>query len=476
MSQTDANSQADNEPVTRVALSIFLILAGSFFSPVLIHSSTIAIPQLSAELGLTATQASWYTLLTVLGNLFLVIPAGKMGDIYGRRRIFSLGLAISASGCLVAGFSYDPALTLAARLVMGMGMAFIWSNALALITTIPKPSQRARVMGFYTAIAYMGMVSGPILGGFIVEHMAWRFVFHIPGTILMGLALLGFFGLNWEHYGDRSMRLGFTDTTIYLIAIAVFGSASFVTNNAIQVGLVVSGLALLLLFGASQTKRKDPLIQVKLFTESLPFTTLAVTHMATYFCLFAIPFTFTVYLTYVKGLGAQTVGWIIMVQALATVVVSSMTGSFNRALGERNLMIVGAILVALMVISIALIQADSPLYMSVLVLAALGAGVGLLDPTLFHRALSMAPPAYLGGASSLMTGLRTLGSVSGMTLISTLIARRLPGVEINASHQQELMTVFKEFYLISGGTLCCAMLFLIVILIRRHPNNRSNQD
>jgi len=204
------------QPISRVTLSLYVILIGTFIAPLLMHSSTLAVPAIAYELRLDAQTLSWFTLLNVLGNACFVLPAGKLADIYGRRRLFCYGLLVAGIACLFGGFAQNEWMVLTGRFLQGIGGAAIFGSAIALVSSIPPKEQKARVMGIYVAIAYSGIVAGPLFGGVVIKHLDWRWVFYMPAIVLLATAVIGFWFLKWERYGDRNSRLRFLDVSLYM--------------------------------------------------------------------------------------------------------------------------------------------------------------------------------------------------------------------------------------------------------------------
>ena len=150
------------QPITRIGLSMVVILVGSFIAPLLLHSSTLAIPIIATELRLTADMISLFTLLNVLGNALLILPAGKFADIYGRRKLYCVGVFIAMAACFFSATAGNAFILLLGRFLQGAGGAFIFASSLALVNSIPPEDQKAKLMGIYIAVAYLGVVVGPL--------------------------------------------------------------------------------------------------------------------------------------------------------------------------------------------------------------------------------------------------------------------------------------------------------------------------
>ena len=471
-SETQASQQTAEQPpaITNPKLSIFVILAGSFLAPVMFHSTIIAIPALSQDLQISATQVSWYTYLITLGNLLLVIPGGKVGDIYGHKRFFCTGILLTALGCLAGAMAINAEMLLAARFFMGLGMAFVWSNALALVNSIPPKKDRPKIMGIYSAIAYTGMVSGPILGGIIIQLFDWRAVFIIPGLALFAVAMTGLVFLKWEHYGDRAMKLNFAHTALYVIAVACLGSLLLIDSREIERIVLIVGIAISALFLWIQSRSDDPLLQTRLFTQSLPFTALAFGYAATYVTVFCIPFSLTLLLSFDLGMSEHVIGWVIMTQAGAVVAASLLSGSVAYRFSGVQLILSGALINCLGVLMLSRVGSGAEIWFIVLSLILLGSGIGVMEPSLNRIALTLAPSKYMGSAAAVMTSMRILGGAIGMGIMSTMIFLRVGSESIDQKNISQLIVLFQSFYTIGLALMVMAFLLLVFAARRRRSD------
>jgi MFS family permease len=454
-------------PINRPTLSLAVILIGSFMAPLLMHSSTLAIPAIAEELKLNAEHLSWFTLLNVLGNAMLVLPAGKLADIYGRRRIFCFGLLASGLACVIGGLATSSDILLLGRFVQGIGGAFIFGSSIALVSSIPPEDKKQQVMGIYIAICYLGIVAGPLFGGVVLQYMDWRWVFHVPAIILLATCGLGFGLLHWERFGDRDSKLRILDTSLYMLALVLIAVAVFRTNELSGQLLLASGISLFIGFCWFQSKRRDPLLQVTLFRDNLVYATLAITHFLTYCAMLSLPFTATLYLQYIKGLDPQTTGFILIVQAFATAVTSLAGGWLVRRIRVRVILIFGtSIIVAAMTI-LAFIDPNMPIWLIVFALGLIGLGIGLVDTQLLSVTMGSVPERLLGSASATLNGMRTMGGFVGIGIVSYLLGSSIGKQEITPDIYPLLMLALQNFFIIAAILTCFALLTLISGIVIR---------
>ncbi len=448
--------------ITRPHVSLAVILIGSFMAPLLVHSSTLAIPMIAADLRLDAETLSWFTLLYVLGNAMFILPAGKFADILGRRRIFCFGVSIAAVACGLGANADSANLILAARFMQGVGSAFVFGASLALVRSIPPEAQKTKVMGTYLAICYLGVVAGPLFGGVVLEYLDWRWVYSIPAIVLIVTAAVGFGFLQWERYGDRNTKVRLLDVSLYMLSLVMIAFAVFRTNEFI--GQFIMGLGVLSFVGFCwfQAKRRDPLLQVKLFRNNSVFTTLGITHFFNYCSILSLPFTVTLYLQYIKGLDPQTTGLILISQALFTSLFAPFTGWLAARIRLRIILFVGMIVICGAMLLLAMVSVESSVWLVLLSLSLLGLGVGLFDTQLMGASMASVDEQLLGSASATLHGMRTMGGFVGISVVSYLMGQSIGKQQIVPAIYPDLLLVLKQFFIFAAALNLLALLTLTI--------------
>lgn len=450
------------QTITRPNISLGVILVGSFMAPLLMHSSTLAIPAIATELRLDAEMLSWFTLLNVLGNAMFILPAGKFADVLGRRRVFCFGVAVAALACLLGANAHSADLLLAARFLQGVGAAFAFGASLALVRSIPAEAQKAKVMGIYIAICYLGVVAGPLFGGVVLDYLDWRWVYYIPALILTVTAFAGFSLLRWELYGDRNTKVRLLDTALYMLSLVMIAFAVFRTSELIGQVLMGSGILFFVGFCWFQSKRRDPLLQVNLFRHNSIFTTLGLTHFFNYCGILGLPFTVTLYLQYIKGLDPQTTGFILISQALLTTLFAPFTGWLAARIRVRLILFAGMIVICSATLLLATVDAESSVWVVLVSLSLLGWGVGLLDTQLISASMASVDERLLGSASATLNGLRTMGGFVGIGVVSYLMGQSIGKQEIVPAIYPDLLLVLQQFFTFAAMLNLLALLTLCI--------------
>lgn len=465
------NKLNQEDTISRLGLSLFVILMGSFLAPLQMHSSTLAIPAIAREMNLSAEIISWFTLAQVLTGACFVLPAGKLADRFGRRRIFTLGLLVCGLACFIGGFALNGYMVLFSRGLQGAGGSLIFAAAVALLVSVPPEDQKVRVMGIYISVAYVGMVTGPLFGGFVIEQLDWRYVFYVPGALFLMLTVLGFGFIKWERFGDRETRIRLLDLSLYVGSLLMI---AFGVYDATQVEgqlLLLAGLMAFAAFCWFQSKRRDPLLQVKLFTENRTYAILGIAHFLTYVSILALPFTLTLYLQYLKGIDAQSTGLILLVQALCTALIAPFSGKLSKFLRPRHLIFTGVTIFVVACALLASLDAGSSVSVVVLAIALIGCSVGVMDTPIVHTSISTVNEKLLGSASATMNGLRSMGGFIGMGVVSYLMGAHLGSASIEPSLYPALMSVIAQFFDFSVVISVLTLVLLVYgVLSRPRPS------
>ena len=457
----NSQAQAREEPITRIGLSLVVILAGSFLAPLLMHSTTLAIPSMALDLALTAEAVSLLTLGQVLCSACTVLPAGKLADKYGRRRVYAWGTIISGLACMLGASAHSGAALIAARCLQGVGGALIFASALALVNSIPPAAHKARVMGIYIAIAYFGIVVGPPFGGTVLALGSWRWVFLIPGVLLLVTGVVGLLGLNWERYGNRETRLRGLDTSLYVLALSLIAVSVFKMDDMIGRVMLLVGLLAFIGFCWFQAHRRDPLLQVALFRHNAVFTVMGSTYFLVYSAILALAFTLTLYLQYLLGIDALTTGWILLSQALMTALVAPASGWLSERFQVHQLLLFGTVSMVAGIACFNTLDVDQSVWMVVLGLGLVGLSVGVMDTQIINAALNSVAPKDLGSASATLNGLRTMGGFVGVGLVSFLMSQYLGEQEIVPALYPALSKMLHSYFIISTVLVSFALALVV---------------
>jgi MFS family permease len=404
----------------RQRLIIVLLLSASFMLSADFSILNIALPVVGEAVGLDVHSLPWVTTAFALPAAGLSLLFGRLGDLYGRRRIFLTGLTLLAAASLLGGVSTGPAMLLTARALQGMAAAMTAPAALSLlITTFSDERQRARVLGLNGSLLSGGFTFGALAGGTLVGVLSWRWAFliNVPVALMILVLTLIVVPPARSTEGVRLDVPGAASVTLGLLTL-VFG----ITERSLFA--VVVGLILLALFVLIERRAKAPLVAIGMLT--LPSVRWGNLAALTIFSMEAgLVFLITLYLQEVLHLGPLITGLIFGVPGLASVVAGVIAG---RIIGRRGAHIV--LLAALLV--------QGGMTLPLILLGTQATWLWLLVPALFGgffshitavvaatvTATSEVPDADKGLATGLITTSQRVAVTIGIPVLGAVMAAR----------------------------------------------------
>lgn len=449
-----------NQPADRTSQNsaLFVVCMGSGLSPLCLDSVNVAIPSMASDLQADAALISWMPTIFLLSTIALMLPFGKLADSFGRKRIYTLGLAINACASLGAFFSDCIEWIFFFRFIQGVGSAMTFGTGIAIITAVFPSDERGLPLGLNTASVYIGLTIAPALGGLITETFSWRVVFliPIPPTLLL-LTVIGCY-LKGDWRREQHSSFDWIGTLIFAgwaLAFVVGLTGLPAWPNVFSLLLAVSLLAL---FIWHQARHADPLIRVQIFRESRLFSFSLVAAALMYAATYPLAFLLSLYLQYVRGLSPLESGQIILVQAMAMAILAPFAGKLSDLIEPRVISTTGCISVAT---GFALLSQLSfhtePGYISTALLF-IGVGFGLFSAPNHNSVMSAVSRKEMGVASAAINMARVSGSLMGVSLVNLLINLRLGDSLMSQVQNGKLLSVATLALTFSLGLVICASL------------------
>jgi len=440
----------------RAALSLAVI--SSFVTPVMASAVNLALPALGADLGLTAVTLSWVQTSYLLSTAVFVLPAGRLADIHGRKRVFVWGMAVFGLASLLASLAPGAALIMTARVVQGLGSAMIFATGMAILSAAFPPGQRGRAMGVAVASIYIGLSLGPLLGGALTQHLGWRSVFAL-GAPFSALALwvaLGRLKAEWAEAAGESFDLA--GSLIYGLGLVAIIEGLALLPSPLGLGLIAVGLGLLLAFAWWEGRAPAPVFHMHLLRRNRPFALSCLAAMINYAATFAVTFLLSLYLQQVKGLSPQQAGLVLAVQPMMMALFSPLAGRLSDRVQPRIVASLGMGLTALGLSALSLLRADSGLGYITLCLVINGVGFGVFSSPNMNAIMSSVEQRYYGIASGAVASMRILGQMTSMGVATSMLAVYVGHVRLAASNQAGLLASLQAAFVIFAA-LCVAGMF-----------------
>ena len=414
------------------ALSVFLI-------PFLGSSLIIALPQIGKDFGLSAVEMTWISTGYILSAAVCLVPFGRLADIYGRKKIFRIGIMIEVIACLMAMVAPSGRFLIMLRVFQGMSGAMIWSTGIAIITSVYPLESRGKMLGINVATVYSGLSLGPVLGGFLTHQIGWRSIFFlnvILGVIIIYLVTTKLMGEWKEAEGETFDKKG---TIAYAITVVfvMYGLTILPTATGIilmGLGFVVAGY-----FIYRELHVEHPVLELRLFRRT-SFTLSNLAALISYSATFSVGFLLSLYLQYIQGFNPQTAGFVLLCQPILMAVVSPLAGRLSDRIEARFVASLGMAFTVIGLFIFIFLKMDMHIFWIVIGLISLGFGFGLFSSPNTNAIMSSVEKRFYGTASGIVSTMRSIGQVFSMGITTMIFHYYLGDSPIQPSNYPEFLT------------------------------------
>ena len=448
-------------------VTLLVTTMASFLVPYMGSSINIALPSIGREFSMDAISLSWVAASFILAAAMSLLPLGRIADLYGRRRIFAWGILTYVVSSLLSGVSPSAGALIFSRVLQGVGGAMIFSTALAILTSVFPAGERGRVLGINVASVYLGLSLGPFLGGFLTQHFGWRGIFfaNVPlGLIMIALVSLK---LKGEWTGAREERFDLAGSIIYSLALAAIMYGLSLLPGSSGAWIILVGALGLLAFLKWEGKVENPVLDINLFKRSTVFTFSNLAALINYSATFAVGFLLSLYLQYVKGLGPQHAGLILVFQPLVQAIFSPLAGRLSDRIEPRIVASLGMALTVVGLILFTLLTPDTSMGFIIATQILLGLGFAFFSSPNTNAIMSSVDKRLFGVASAVLGTMRLTGQMLSMGIVMMVFAGKMGKEPIASGNSLLFLGSAREAFLIFA-CLCLAGTFASLARGRLH--------
>ncbi len=391
----------------------------------------VAVPTLAVSLHASNDQLQWFSAIYTLVLAAFLLPAGTLGDRFGRKKLLLIALAVFGVASALCAFAGSPDMLIAGRALLGLGAAFMMPLSMGVLPTLfPEAKERSRAITIWVTSTALGLPLGPILGGWLLDHFWWGSVFliNVP-LVAIGLVAVALFVPETSSGSTRRLDvLGAVLSSVGLLALTYgfIEAGSRGWGDPLVIGSILAGVLLLAAFLFWQKRSANPLIDLGLFRDSrFTFgTTLAV--LAS-FALFGLMFTLPQYFQAVLGSDALGTGVRLLPMIGGLLVGTRLTGMIVEHAGRRTVLIIGCLLLSGSIGAGALTSLGTGYGLSAIWIVGVGLGIGFVLPTSMAIATDALDPAHAGSGSALLQALRQVGGTIGIAVLGTVLSAAYRG-------------------------------------------------
>ncbi len=436
---------SDNPPIKLILLITTLT---AFMTAFMGSSINIALPIIGIELKANAILLSWISTAYLVSTAALLLPVGKLTDIYGRTKFLKWGIILFTLGSLLCGLSFSTVSLLIFRILQGIGASFIFSSSTALLVSVFPQNERGKVIGLNTAAVYIGLSTGPFLGGVITHNFNWRGIFFI--NVLIGVVLIIATAIylknEWQEIDKHKYDL--RGASVYIISIILLMiSISLFPKPAGFILLFITILSFVFLYFI-ETKTDDPVFNLTLFKTNKTFTLSNIAALINYSATFAIGFLMSFYLQSIKLLTPQEAGLILITQPVMMAIFSPLAGRLSDKTEPRYASSAGMTLLTIGLIVFIFLDKETSFTLIVITLAVLGLGFALFSSPNVNAVMSSVEKKNYGVASSTLASMRMIGQMFSMGIVIVIFSIFIGSAKISPANQDAFLTSSRTAFIL----------------------------
>lgn len=430
----------------------------SFLTPFMGSSVNLALPAIGEEFGVSAVTLNWIISSYMLSTSMLLLPAGRIGDIAGRKKIFTAGLAIFTLTMILLFFTPGITWLIAVRVLQGIGGAMMFGTNMAILTSVFPPGERGHAMGINVTSVYVGLASGPFLGGLLTRYLGWRsiFAFLVPLGIISLILIYRKMKTEWADAKGESFD--WQGAIIYGVSLAAIMYGFSRLPSAAGWIITCTGLILMPVFVLREQRTIHPLFDITLISKNRVFAFSSLAALINYAATSAVSFFLSLYLQYIKGLGPRDAGFVLMAMPLTMALLSPMAGKLSDNHNPGVLASAGMAITAAGLVMLCFISSSTSVVFIVSILLVMGVGFSLFSSPNSNAIMSSVEKKQLGNASGMLGTMRNVGQTLSMAIALMLIALFMGQAKISQDNYPRLLSSMKSGFVIFS-ILCVAGIF-----------------
>ena len=461
--------QDDLQTKKRAALIVATV--SSFLGPFMGASVNVALPSMAAEFSMPAVLMGWVNTAYLLAAASFLIPFGRLGDIYGRKRIYIYGVILFIiASVLIAGAS-SSAMVILFRGLQGFGASMIFATGMAILISVYPVGERGKALGITVAAVYLGLSTGPFVGGIITQHLGWHCIFWL--NVPLGLVLLSVvaFMLKGEWAEAKGLKFDLAGSIILAITLVMtmYGFSTMPSLTAII--LIVFGVAGLVGFVLYENRIDNPVVNIGLFRHNTVFAFSNLAALINYAATFAVSFLLSLYLQNIKALSPQEAGLILVSQPAVQALISPLAGRLSDRIEPRNIASTGMAMTFIGLILLTFVGAATSIIYIIVCLVFLGIGFALFSSPNTNAIMSSIERKYYGLGAAMVSCMRQVGMMFSMGIVMMIMALLLGGAEIEPSNHGQFIKSTRIAFTVFG-VMCLGGIFASLARGRVHNNQK----
>lgn len=437
----------------------------------------IALPTISKDMNVPMNQSEWVVSIYLMVVCACLLLFGKIGDSWGKIKVYRIGTVIFVFGSLLCGFNHSLGFLLFGRIVQALGASMTMASNSGIITEVFPLKERGRALGSIGAFVSLGSIAGPGIGGLILSNLSWSYIFwiNIPVGIITMLIGEKFLPKDITKSQEKIDYSGFATFAVTIMTFfgGIFMGQEFGFASTQTIVLVAIAIVSFILFLVIEKKKENPLIHFAIFKNKI-FTMSLITAVLIFSSNFFVNVVIPFYLQDARHLSASYAGMLMMVFPLLMVVGSPLSGYLTDKIGPSILIVLGLAMLAVTQLMYMFMTETTPIWYYVVATGIMGLGNALFQSPNNTMVMSSVTKDSLGVAGSMNSFARNLGMVIGIALATTILYDAMSaeyGQRVTtfiADRPDIFITGMRITFL--GSFLICAVAFILTIIRLRKKN------
>jgi EmrB/QacA subfamily drug resistance transporter len=388
--------------------------------------TNVALPSIQRDFGASLSALEWTINAYTLTFAVLLVTGGRLGDIFGRRRVFLIGVVAFAVASAMIGFAPGEGTLVAFRALQGIGAALMMPATLSIITNAFPPHERGKAIGTWAGVSAIALAAGPLVGGWLTQDVSWRAIFFLNIPVAIGAIAVTLFATHESRDETVSRKVDYggiaaiTLTLTPLVLALVEGNA-WGWGSARVIGLLAASIVAVIAFVAIERASDAPIVDFAFF-RSRQFLGANIVAFAVSFAMFAMFFFLALYMQNILGYSPLEAGVRFLPSTVVIIVAGPIAGRLTDRIGPRPLITVGLVLVGLATLWQSRITVDTSYAYLLPAFVAMGLGMGFVMSPMSAAAMNAVDRTKAGVASGVLSMSRMVGGTFGVAALGALIA------------------------------------------------------
>jgi EmrB/QacA subfamily drug resistance transporter len=445
---------------TSVSKKVTLIITATagFVSTFMMASVNVALPTIGNEFGTEAVLLGWITNAGILVSAVVLLPAGRLADIYGRKKIFLFGVILTAISSFLCAIANSTISLIAYRALQGIAGGLAAGTAIAILTSVFPIEERGKALGINTASIYLGLSLAPFLGGVLTQHLGWRSIFFFGALLGLVTTALTFWNLKGEWAEAKGERFDIVGSIIFGISLLAMIYGFTVLPTMPGIILVLLGASGMAAFVWWEARVESPILNVGLFQKNAAFIFSNIATLVNYSATYAVAFLLSLYLQYTKGLSPQTAGLILITQPAVMAIVAPIAGRLSDRIEPQKVAAIGMALGCVALLLFVFLNDETALWFITGSLFIFGLGAGLFSSPNTNAIMSSVEKKFFGVASGTLATMRSCGMTLSIGIVMILFSIYIGNAQITPEYYPTFLTTVKLGFIIFTA-LCFGGIF-----------------